>query len=275
MSVDHPPTPGSALWVLAHPRHDSLNGQLFRDGVEELSRDHEVATSDLYAMGFDPVLGERDLGSPAGRPGNLARLAGEAYSRGQTAPEIRAEHEKLARAELLVLQFPLWWYGTPAILKGWLDRTLTDSFAYDAEIDPAHGMPRRYGDGGLTRRTALIVVTVGEDERTLGPRGVSGDLDSLLFPLTHGALWYVGIQALELHVVHDADGLDAAGAARETRRLRERIAALSTEQVRPFRRLRDGDYPSDLRALHPELLPGRTDLDIHRRSDPVRADRRA
>lgn len=275
MSVDHPPTPGSALWVLAHPRHDSLNGQLFREGVEELSRDHEVATSDLYAMGFDPVLGERDLGSPAGRPGNLAQLAGEAYSRGQTAPEIRAEHEKLARAELLVLQFPLWWYGTPAILKGWLDRTLTDSFAYDAEIDPAHGMPRRYGDGGLTRRTALIVVTVGEDERTLGPRGVSGDLDSLLFPLTHGALWYVGIQALELHVVHDADGLDAAGAARETRRLRERIAALSTEQVRPFRRLRDGDYPSDLRALHPELLPGRTDLDIHRRSDPVRADLRA
>ncbi|APX33897.1 NADPH-quinone reductase [Brachybacterium sp. P6-10-X1] len=264
MSVDHPPTPGSALWVLAHPRHDSLNGHLFRAGVEALARDHEVVTSDLYAQGFDPVLDAQDLGDAADRPGNLAVQAGEAYLSGRTAPEVRAEHEKLARAELLVLQFPLWWYGTPAILKGWLDRVLTDSFAYDDELDPVHGTPRRYGDGGLTRRRALLIVTVGEDERTLGPRGVSGDLDSLLFPLTHGALWYVGIEALDLHVIHDADSLGAAGVIREKRRLRSRLEGLGTEPSRPFRRLRDGDYPSDLRALDPDLLPGRTDLDIHR-----------
>lgn len=272
MTVDQPPTPGSALWVLAHPRPGSLNGHLYRAGVEALSRDHDVATSDLYALGFDPVLGARDLGDLADRPGNLAELAGEAYARGQTAPDVRAEHEKLARAELLVLQFPLWWYGPPAILKGWLDRTFTDGFAYDTELDPAHGLPRRYGDGGLTRRRALVVVTVGEDERTLGPRGISGDLDSLLFPLTHGALWYVGVEALDLHVVHDADTLDATGTAREVGRLRERLAGIDTERSTPFRRLRDGDYPSDIRALHPDLLPGRTDLGIHRLDAPVGLD---
>ncbi|WP_147915478.1 NAD(P)H-dependent oxidoreductase [Ruania zhangjianzhongii] len=264
MSVDHPPTPRSALWVLAHPRHESLNGHLYRTGVETLARDRDVMTSDLYAQRFDPVLGERDLGELVGEPGNLAELAGQAYARGQAPPDVQAEHEKLARAELLVLQFPLWWYGPPAILKGWLDRTFTDSFAYDNEIDPVHGFPRRYGDGGLTRRKALIVVTVGEDERTLGPRGVSGDLDSLLFPLTHGALWYVGIEALDLHIVHDADSLGAGDVDREIRRLQERLARITTEPTRPFRRLRDGDYPSDLRALHPGLLPGCTDLDIHR-----------
>ncbi|MFF2452342.1 NAD(P)H-dependent oxidoreductase [Isoptericola sp. NPDC058082] len=268
MPVDQTPTPGSALWVLAHPRSRSLNGHLFRAGVEALSRDHDVATSDLYELGFDPVLGARDLGELADRPGNLATLAGEAYARGQTAPDVRAEHEKVARAELLVLQFPLWWYGPPAILKGWLDRTFTEGFAYDNGLDPVLGLPRRYGDGGLTRRKALIVVTVGEDERTLGPRGVSGDLDSLLFPLTHGALWYVGIEALDLHVVHDADSLDAAAAEREAQRLRARLAGIGTERGRPFRRLRDGDYPSDLRALHPDLLPGRTDLGIHRAEAP-------
>ena len=264
MVVDHPPTPGSAVWVLAHPRPQSLNGHLYRAGVEALGRDHDVATSDLYAQGFDPVFGKRDLGELADEPGNLAELAGQAYTRGQTPPDVQSEHEKLARAELLVLQFPLWWYGPPAILKGWLDRTLTDSFAYDDEVDPVHGVPRRYGDGGLTRRKALIVVTVGEDERTLGPRGVSGDLDSLLFPLTHGALWYVGIEALDLHIVHDADSLGADDVDREVRRLRERLAGIETEPTRPYRRLRDGDYPADLRALRPELLPGRTDLDIHR-----------
>lgn len=272
MTVDHPPTPGSALWVLAHPRQESLNGHLFRAGVQALSRNHDVATSDLYASGFDPVLGEQDLGEPVGRPGNLAVLAGEAYTQGRSAPDVAGEQAKLADAELLILQFPLWWYGPPAILKGWLDRVLTDSFAYDNELDPVHGVPRRYGDGGLTARRALVVVTAGEDERTIGPRGVSGDLDSLLFPMTHGALWYVGIDVLDLHVVHDADGLDAKGVERGTRRLLDRIEGLETEQNRPYRSLRDGHYPSDLRALHPDLLPGRTDLGIHRRSEPAPAD---
>lgn len=275
MTLNHPPTPGSALWVLAHPRQESLNGHLFRSGVHALAQDHDVATSDLYAQGFDPVLGEPDLGQPAGRAGNLAVLAGEAHTQGREQPDVVAEHEKLADAELLVLQFPLWWYGPPAILKGWLDRVLTDSFAYDNELDPALHIPRRYGDGGLTGRKALIVVTAGEDERTIGPRGLSGDLDSLLFPLTHGALWYVGIDVLDLHVVHDADALTTQGVERETRRLTARIEGLGTEQNRPYRRLRDGDYPSDLRALHPDLLQGRTDLDIHRRGELRGADRPA
>lgn len=269
MTVDHPPTPGTALWVLAHPRQDSLNGHLFRTGVQALSQDHEVETSDLYSLAFDPLLGEGDLGEPAGRPGNLAVLAGEAFTQGRAQPQVAAEHAKLATAELLVLQFPLWWYAPPAILKGWLDRVLTDSFAYDNELDPVHGTPRRYGDGGLTRRRALVVVTVGEDERTLGPRGVSGDLDSLLFPLTHGALWYVGIDVLDLHIVHDADGLSPQEVQYETQRLRDRLAGIDEEHNLPYRRLRDGDYPTDLRALHPDLLPGRTDLSIHRHGAPV------
>ncbi|NKF34764.1 NAD(P)H-dependent oxidoreductase, partial [Pseudomonas sp. BGM005] len=75
------------------------------------------------------------------------------------------------------------------------------------------------GEGTLTGRRALVIVTAGEDERSIGERGVSGDLDSLLFPLTHGTLWYTGIEPLDLHVVHDADGLDAAGIERESARL--------------------------------------------------------
>ncbi|MGO1948406.1 MAG: NAD(P)H-dependent oxidoreductase [Mycobacteriaceae bacterium] len=268
-SISHPPTPGSALWVYAHPRHESFNGELLRVGRDALSARYNVTTSDLYARGFDPVLGERDLGSQAGNPGNIAVQAGEAYTQGQTLVDVRAEHEKLADAELLVLQFPLWWYGTPAILKGWLDRTLTDSFAY-GDLDPDTGVPLRYGDGGLTGRRALVIVTVGEDDRSMGSRGISGDIESILFPLTHGALWYVGIDVLELHVVYDADGLDAEGVEHEVSRLVERIDGLDgngggePERPVPYRRLRDGDY-AGTRALDGSILPGRTDLGIHRR----------
>ncbi|WOF23396.1 NAD(P)H-dependent oxidoreductase [Microbacterium betulae] len=265
MTISHPSRPGTALWVYAHPRRGSFNDRLFRAGTEALSRRYEVATSDLYAQGFDPVLGDRDLGRPAGRPGNIADLAGEAYARGELAPEVREEQSKLAAAELLVLQFPLWWYGVPAILKGWFDRVLTAGFAY-GDLDPELGVPRRYGDGGLFGRRALVVVTAGEDDRSIGRRGISGDIDSLLFPLTHGTLWYVGIEALGLHVVHDADTLGAEGVDREIARLRDRLDGLDAEPARPFRRLRDGDY-RDTRALREDLLPGRTDFGIHLAGD--------
>jgi NAD(P)H dehydrogenase (quinone) len=146
-------------------------------------------------------------------------------------------------------------------LKGWFDRVLTSGFAY-GDMDPQLGVPRRYGDGGLVGRKALVIVTAGEDARSIGPRGISGDLESLLFPITHGVLWYLGIEALELHVVYDADTLDAAGIDRELDRLRERLRTIDTEQPRRFRTLRDGEYHGT-RALQSEILPDRTDLGIH------------
>lgn len=261
MTIEHPPEPGSALWVYAHPRRGSFNDHLFGAGAKELAQRYAVSTSDLYEQGFDPALGEGDLGQLAGRPGNIGVLAGEAYAAGRIPADVREEQAKLAAAELLVVQFPLWWYGPPAILKGWFDRVLTSGFAY-GDLDPELGVPRRYGDGGLAGRRALVIVTVGEDERSVGPRGISGDLESLLFPLTHGTLWYVGIETVDLHVVYDADDLSARDVDREVRRLTERLATVDVEPTRPFRRLRDGDY-RETRALRDDLLPGRTDLGIH------------
>lgn len=262
----HPVTPGRAHWVYAHPRRSSLNRRLLRAGSQALSQHYEVTVSDLYADGFDPALSERDLGSLAGASGNFAELLGDAYARGEVAAEVRREQDSLAAAELLVLQFPLWWYGPPAMLKGWIDRVLQTGFA-QGEFDEATGLPRRYGDGRLLGRRALIVVTAGDDQRTLGPRGVSGDLESLLFPLTHGALWYVGIEALDLHVVHDADGLDGEVRTRQVDRLAARLGGLSEESPRPYRRLRDGEYDRSSRALRADLHPGRTDLSIHYSAD--------
>jgi len=261
MTIEHPTTAGSAHWVYAHPRRGSMNDRLFQAGVAALSDRYDVATSDLYSQGFDPVLGERDLGDLAGTPGNIAEQAGESYARGQLPADVQHEQAKIASAELLVLQFPLWWYGPPAILKGWFDRVLTAGFAY-GDQDPDLGVPRRYGDGGLAGRRALVVVTAGEDARSIGERGISGDIESLLFPITHGVLWYVGIETLDLHVIHDADTIDAAGVDREVARLRDRLLSVETEQPRPYRRLSDGDY-AGTRALKASLMPGRTDLGIH------------
>jgi NAD(P)H dehydrogenase (quinone) len=258
--IADPSEPGTALWVYAHPRARSLNARIFEEGVDALSSRYDVLTSDLHAQDFDPVLGDRDLGGLAGAAGNIGELAGRAYVEGELPADVRAEQAKLAAAELLVLQFPLWWYGPPAILKGWFDRVLTAGFSH-GDLD-SDGLPLRYGDGGLAGRKALVIVTTGEDARSIGPRGTSGDLESLLFPLTHGVLWYVGIEALDLHVIHDAETLGPAAVEREVDRLRERLLAVDDEPARRFRSLRDGDY-RHTRALRDDVHPGRTDLGIH------------
>src|SRR5690606_18251644 len=136
--------------------------------------------------------------------------------------------------------------------------------------DPRLGVPRRYGDGGLSGRRALVVVTAGEDERSIGHRGISGDVESLLFPLTHGALWYVGIDTFDLHVIHDADVLSPERVQEEKDRLTGRLRALDSEQTKPYRRLSDGEY-AGTRALKDTILPGRTDLAIHRRDEAATA----
>ncbi len=205
---------------------------------------------------------------------------GEVHESGLVPDDVRVEQRKLEAAELLVFQFPLWWYGAPAILKGWFDRVFTNGFAYGG-VDAETGLPLRYGEGGLKGKRALIIVTAGEDARSIGTRGISGDIDALLFPITHGTLWYTGIESLDLHVIHDADALDAAAVASGARpadhpaRGHPRRGAVSAVP-----RLHDGEYRGT-RALRADILPGRTDLDIHRvdarasRTAPARRARRS
>lgn len=81
-----------------------------------------------------------------------------------------AEQDKLRDAELVVFQFPLWWYGPPAILKGWFDRVLVSGYAFGL-VDPATGRVRKFGDGGPAGRRALAVVTAGDRPGALGERG--------------------------------------------------------------------------------------------------------
>lgn len=55
---------------------------------------------------------------------------------------------------------------------------------------PTPGRTLRYGQGTLTGKRALVVVTAGSPQPALGPRGINGQLDLVLFPLLRGTLWY-------------------------------------------------------------------------------------
>ena len=252
----------NVLWVLAHPEERSLNAALHRDGVAALTEaGHQVEVSDLYAMKWNPVVDRDDYAMGAERL-HVDKASQGAFETGTLSPEVRAEQAKLDRADLLVLQFPLWWFGVPAILKGWIDRVFVRGYAYGIP-DPGHpGQSRRYGDGGLAGKRALAVVTIGSDAGGHDPRGINGDLTQVLFPLLHGTFFYTGMSPLPPVPVYSANHVSAEDYDAASARLRARLATAETDPPIPYRTQHGGDY-SDAALLRPELAPGRIGLDIH------------
>jgi NAD(P)H dehydrogenase (quinone) len=253
----------NVLWVFAHPEQCSLSAALRDEGLGTLrEHGHEHRLSDLYAMRWKAVVDADDFGRhEAGERLVVGDVSSTAYSAGTLSQDIVAEQAKIAWADTLVLQFPLWWYGMPAILKGWFDRVFVKGFAFGV-TDPATGRTRRYGEGSLAGKRAMVVVTAGAREQSLGPRGINGDLNDLLFPLHHGTLWYAGISVLPPLLVHGADRMSDAGYVESVSRLRRRLSTMATDQPLPFRSQNGGDYDDDL-VLRPEHAPGDAGLGVH------------
>lgn len=248
------------LWVFAHPEQRSLSGSLRDEGVRTLrASDHEVQLSDLYAMGWNPVVDSADFGARPDRL-NVADESKTAYVAGRLSDDIVAEQQKLEWADTVILQFPLWWAGMPAILKGWFDRIFVKGFGYGVFGDD--GRTLRYGDGKLTGKRAMVIVTAGAPAATLGPRGINGEIEELLFPLQHGTLWYAGMSVLPPLVIDRADRVSSDEYATVAKNLRERMTHLETATPLPFRRQNGPDYDRDL-VLCPEIEPTRSGLRVH------------
>lgn len=106
------------LVVLAHPLENSLCRHLADETVANLKHiGHEVLVKDLYAEQFAPVLNKDERQSY--------------YEDDFDASLVEEDIEQLCNAEMLVLVFPTWWFGLPAILKGWFDRVWAPGYAYN------------------------------------------------------------------------------------------------------------------------------------------------
>ncbi|EWY40559.1 NAD(P)H dehydrogenase [Skermanella stibiiresistens SB22] len=254
------------LLVFAHPEPGSLNGALRRVAVGELeAQGHEVRVSDLHADGWKSAIDRADF--PALAPDARLRPAaasGEAFATGALTADVLAEQEKLMWADTLILQFPLWWFTMPAILKGWVDRVYSHGFAYGVGEHSATRWGDRYGEGSLAGKRAMLIVTTGGWEEHYSPRGINGPIDDLLFPINHGILFYPGYDMLPPFVAHKVDRLDEAGFDLVAERLRERMRTLATTAPIPYRRQNGGDYLIPSMRLRPGLgHPGETGFALH------------
>lgn len=250
------------LWVSAQPDPRSLNGALRDEGVATLrEHGHHVVESDLYAMRWNPVVDHEDFRHDPGERLDVLTESQRAFEAGTLSEDIRREQEKLLAADTLVVQFPLWWFGMPAILKGWFDRLFVQGFAQGIP-HPETGRAMRYGDGGLTGRRAFVLTTVGANATTTGPRGIHGDINDVLFPLLHGTLWYTGMPVVPPLVVNGTVRLSSADYEAAAARLRERLIALPETEPLRYRHQNGGDYDEHL-LLRPEHAPGQEGIGIH------------
>lgn len=131
------------LVVLAHPISDSLCHALAHSVIQALTAaGHEVQVEDLYHDEFPPSLAVRERRSY--------------YQPSYDSSAVQSQVERLLSAEALVLVFPTWWFGFPAILKGWFDRVWAPGIAYDHATDLGPIKPRLH-----KLQRALVVTSLG------------------------------------------------------------------------------------------------------------------
>lgn len=246
----------NTLIVLAHPDSRSFNAHLARAARDARAAcGDRVELSDLYAADFDP----REAGHHFANRRDPERFDAAAeqrhsWERGALPADVAGELDKLLAADLVILQFPLWWFGPPAMLKGWIDRV----FIYGAMYSSARRHDRGVGRG----KRALLCVTTGSSEAACSPDGREGDTRLVLWPTLY-TLRYVGFTVLEPVLIYGVrSGLagDAAAAqdlrlAGATQRYRDLLADLDAAPVVPFNGDDDWDGAEKLKPGAPVYSP--------------------
>ncbi len=163
----------SVLLVFAHPRRDSLTGQVADRITQVVSANgRTVEFADLVAEGFDPVLrqdDEPDWDNPD-----------KIYS-----PAVIGEMERIRRNDATIMVFPVYTWSVPAILKGWLDRVWNYGFAYG---------PRKF-----PQQRVWMVGVAGNTREDFAKRRYD---EAMQISLDLGLLGYCGITDRRLELLH-------------------------------------------------------------------------
>lgn len=210
----------------AHIIHAHSEADSFVSAMREVISDRleasgaTVSQSDLYAMGFNPVLSPADFNERQETDHlTYALEQRHGYETRTLAPDILAEIDKVLAADLLIFTFPVFWFSVPAILKGWIDRVFISG--------PFYGGRRIYGAGGLAGKRAFAAFSLGGRDHMFGPGSIHGDLETgMLRHFLQGSLGYVGLDVLEPFVAYHTPYVSADERSRILTSLGEHVDRL-------------------------------------------------
>ena len=184
--------------ILAHPEQKSFNTSLANAQREALlNSDHEVRFKNLYEEQFNPLLTREDFPHvPKQQHIQFPSAQGVSYNNKTTVDDVAEEHDNLIWADAVIIQFPLWLYGMPAILKGWCERVLSEGFAHEPSKNCW------FENGGMTNTRLFLSLTTNGKKITFSSRGRHGSLDIILWPILN-AFWFSGFKIIEPFIAFD------------------------------------------------------------------------
>lgn len=236
----------NVLIVYAHPEPKSFNGAMRDLAVATLTAaGHQVTVSDLYAEAFGAAAGPADFTARLNpEKFDLGHEQMHAARQGLFAPEVQREMDRLMAADLLILQFPMWWWSVPAILKGWIDRVFAFGVTYD--------FGRTWNRGVMRGKRVMLAFTTSAPAETFWPDGRNGDMERILWPLHGGVLALCGYDVLAPFIAYAVAFITPEARARILAQYRQRLLGIGNDKPLFFHRLED--YGSDHR-LKPEIEP--------------------
>lgn len=177
------------LVVISHPDQRSLSHAIaakFEAGAIKAGHTCEVA--DLHAEGFDPRWSLEDI---------------EQDTTGIAPKDILSEQARIDRCDVVCMVFPLFWFGMPAMLKGWLERAWSWGWAYDQLVDHNQSLQRD--------REAILLVPAGANPDKWPPyRKIEQAMTDIWCT---GTLGYFGFKKKTVHYLNGSTGSASRRAA--------------------------------------------------------------
>ncbi|PFG41480.1 NAD(P)H dehydrogenase (quinone) [Isoptericola jiangsuensis] len=211
------------LTVFAHPVPTSYPRAVvdaFHQPVHAAG--HTIDLLDLHEEDFDPRFGTADhdhfWGGPA--PAGIAEM-----------------HARVEAADRLAFVYPVYWWGMPALMKGWIERVFTGGWAYQygAGVQDRGRAPVA---SKLTNTPTLLLGLAGSTERTYDRYGYR---EAMQTQIDVGTFAYCGIDDVESHLVFDVEGTD---------KTENRDAGLREAQALAARFLDPDRTPNAVREQH-------------------------
>lgn len=177
------------LTVFAHPFTDRYPAAVMNAFHESFrTAGHTIDVLDLHQEEFDPRFTAAD----------------HAHFWGGPIPEGIAEmHHRVEAADRLAFIYPVYWWGMPAIMKGWIERIFTGGWAYQYGT----GVADRGGTQPLNALLPSIPTTLigigGSKKRTYDKYGYD---DAMRTQIDVGIFAYCGIDDVESHLIYDVEG---------------------------------------------------------------------
>ncbi|MGJ9421175.1 NAD(P)H-dependent oxidoreductase [Aeromicrobium sp. CF3.5] len=176
------------LTVFAHPFTDKYPAAVMESlHLPFQQSGHSIDVLDLHQEGFDPRFTEADHSHFWGGP---------------IPPGIAPMHRRVEAADRLAFVFPVYWWGMPALMKGWIERVFTGGWAYqygtgvdDRGKQPLHGL--------LPTIPTTLIGIGGSKKRTYDKYAYD---EAMHVQIDVGIFAYCGINDVETHLIYDIEG---------------------------------------------------------------------